>query len=160
MRETQTEVLVVGAGPIGLWTALLLAEAGIEVSLIDCEMRTAARSYACGLHPHTLKLFSRVGLSEAVLAKGRPIPKVAFYDREARRAELNFPKVGQDFPFLVILPQNALESLLEEQLVKAGVHVHWNHRFASFTEEQDQLAATIEELAGTSTGYIVPHWET
>jgi 2-polyprenyl-6-methoxyphenol hydroxylase-like FAD-dependent oxidoreductase len=160
MREAQTEVLVVGAGPVGLWTALLLADAGIEVTLIDRETRTAARSYACGLHPHTLKLLSRVGLSEAVIAQGRRIPSVAFYGRETRRAELTFSKMGGEFPFLTILPQNSLENLLEERLVKAGVHVHWNHRFTSFIEEEEQLAATVEELAGTSTGYIVPHWET
>ena len=40
MREERTEVLVVGAGPVGLLTAILLAEAGIEVRIIDREERT------------------------------------------------------------------------------------------------------------------------
>ena len=61
MRELRTEVLVVGAGPVGLCTALLLAEAGIETVIIDRETRTAARSYACALHPGSLELLDRLG---------------------------------------------------------------------------------------------------
>ena len=43
MREERTEVLVVGAGPVGLLTAILLAEAGIEVRIVDREERTTSR---------------------------------------------------------------------------------------------------------------------
>jgi 2-polyprenyl-6-methoxyphenol hydroxylase-like FAD-dependent oxidoreductase len=159
MREARTEVLVVGAGPVGLWTALLLAEAGIEVSIIDREARTAARSYACGIHPRTLQSLANAGVADAVLERGRRIHRVALWDRKSFQAELKFSELNPTYPFLLILPQNILESLLEQRLHKAGVSVHWNHRFASFVDEEECVAATIEELAGTGTGYIVPHWE-
>jgi 2-polyprenyl-6-methoxyphenol hydroxylase-like FAD-dependent oxidoreductase len=159
MRERQTEVLVAGAGPVGLWSALLLAEAGLQVVIVDREERTTARSYACALHPGTLQRLQRLGLAEAVIARGRKVEKVAFYEGAARRAELNLSAIGGDFPFLVILPQNALESLLEQRLRQAGVNVLWNHRFADCADEEQNVAVTIEELAGTATGYIVPHWE-
>jgi 2-polyprenyl-6-methoxyphenol hydroxylase-like FAD-dependent oxidoreductase len=160
MRERQTEVLVAGAGPVGLWSALLLAQAGLQVVIVDREERTAARSYACALHPATLKRLERFGLAKEAIARGRKVAKVAFYEAAARRAELNLSVLGGDFPFLVILPQNAFESLLEERLRQAGVKVLWNHRFADCADEEQNVAVTIEELAGTSTGYIVPHWET
>jgi 2-polyprenyl-6-methoxyphenol hydroxylase-like FAD-dependent oxidoreductase len=160
MRETRTEVLVVGAGPVGLWTALLLAERGIEVSLIDRELRTTARSYACALHPATLKLLDSMGLAESAIARGRRVDTLAFYEGATRQAEIHFAKLGGSFPFLLILPQNALEGLLEQRLRAAGVPVHWNHRFEELTQEEECIAAAVEELEGTSTGYIVPHWET
>jgi 2-polyprenyl-6-methoxyphenol hydroxylase-like FAD-dependent oxidoreductase len=159
MRETRTEVLVVGAGPIGLWTTLLLAKAGVEASLIDREERTTARSYACALHPRTLELLQRHGLADPLLAQGRRVDTIAFYDGESRQAEVRLSKLGGEFPFLLILPQAALESILEQRLRKAGVAVHWNHRFDSFSSEDELVAATVEELGGTGTGYIVPHWE-
>ncbi len=71
MREERTEVLVVGAGPVGLLTAILLAEGGIETRIIDREERTTVRSYACALHPRTLKLLERMGLAAAILERGR-----------------------------------------------------------------------------------------
>ena len=160
MRETQTEVLVVGAGPVGLWCALLLAERGLEVTLIDREARTTARSYACAIHPSTLQLLDRLGLAQSVIERGNRIDTIAFYDGANRQAEIHMAKSGGEFPFLVILPQSSLEDLLEQRLRAAGVRVHWNHRFEGLTEDEETVSATIEELEGTSTGYIVPHWET
>jgi 2-polyprenyl-6-methoxyphenol hydroxylase-like FAD-dependent oxidoreductase len=160
MRETQTEVLVVGAGPVGLWTALLLAERGIEVALIDRELRTTARSYACALHPATLKLLDSMGLAESAIERGRRVDTLAFYEGATRQAEIHFDKLGGNFPFLLVLPQNALEGLLEQRLRAADVAVHWNHRFEELTQEEECVSAVVEELEGTSTGYIVPHWET
>lgn len=160
MRKTQTEVLVVGAGPVGLWTALLLAERGLEVSLIDREARTTARSYACALHPATLKLLDSMGLAESALERGRRVETLAFYEGASRRGEVHFAQAGGAYPFLLVLPQNALEGLLEQRLRAAGVPVHWNHRFEELTQEETGITAAVDELEGTSTGYIVPHWET
>ena len=159
MREERTEVLVVGAGPVGLLTAILLAEAGIEVKIIDREERTTSRSYACALHPRTLKLLEGMGLAAPVFEAGRRIERIAFYDGAARQAEVKLSQLGGAFPFMVILPQNAFESLLEERLRKLGVAVNWNHRFADLQGDAEAVVATVEELGATATGYIVPHWE-
>ena len=160
MREERTEVLVVGAGPVGLLTAILLAEAGIEVRIIDREERTTVRSYACALHPGTLKLLDRLGLAAPMIELGRRIEKIAFYDGPTRQAEVKLSQLGGAFPFMVILPQNAFEDALEQRLRKAGVAVNWNHRFNEVQSEADAVVATVEELGATATGYIVPHWET
>jgi len=127
---------------------------------MDQEQRTTARSYACALHPHTLKLLERLGLARELLAHGRRVGKVAFYDGAERQAELTLSDPGGEFPFLLILPQNVLEQVLEQRLRQRGVPVHWNHRFVDCAEEESSVAVTVEELEGTSTGYIVPHWET
>ncbi|MGD0261107.1 MAG: FAD-dependent monooxygenase [Verrucomicrobiota bacterium] len=160
MREERTEVLVVGAGPVGLLTAILLAEAGIEVRIIDREERTAARSYACALHPRSLKLLEGMGLAAPVLEAGRRLETIAFYDGAARQAEVKLSQLGGAFPFMVILPQNAFESLLEQRLRQLGAMVNWNHRFADLQNDAETVVATLEELGATATGYIVPHWET
>jgi 2-polyprenyl-6-methoxyphenol hydroxylase-like FAD-dependent oxidoreductase len=160
MREEQTEVLVVGAGPVGLFTAILAAEAGLAVKIIDQEARTTARSYACALHPRTLKLLDGLGLAAPLLDLGRRVQTVAFYDGDSRRAEVKLSELGGAFPFLLILPQSAFEEVLEQKLRKAGVAVNWNHRFDSYAEQGEGVTAAVEELGGTATGYIVPHWET
>lgn len=160
MREERTEVLIVGAGPVGLLSAIVLAEAGIEVRIIDRETTTTSRSYACALHPATLKLLDRVGLAAPIIERGRRIEKVAFYDGAARQAEVSLSASGGPFPFLVILPQNVLEATLEQRLRSAGVHVNWNHRFHDLQNDAEATVATVEELGSTGTGYIVPHWET
>ena len=124
MREERTEVLVVGAGPVGLLTAILLAEAGIEVRIIDREERTTSRSYACALHPRILQLLAGMGLAAPVVEAGRRLETIAFYDGASRQAEVKLSQLGGAFPFMVILPQNAFESLLEQRLRKLGVAVN------------------------------------
>lgn len=161
MREAQSEVLIVGAGPVGLLTGLCLAEAGVQAQVIDREERTAARSYACALHPRTLQLLGRLGLADALVAQGRKVEKIAFYEGNTRQAEASLAQAGGDYPFLLILPQNVFESAMEDALAKRTGHaVNWRHRLDTFTSAGDSLQAEIEELEGTSSGYIVPHWET
>jgi 2-polyprenyl-6-methoxyphenol hydroxylase-like FAD-dependent oxidoreductase len=160
MLEDQTDVLVVGAGPVGLLTALILAEKGIKVQIIDREERTTARSYACGLHPHSLELLHGLGLAADLVDRGKRLTTLAFYDGHERQAQVDLQHLGGEFPFLLVLPQNVLEEALEKRLARAGVAVHWNHRFDGFQpEEEGAVTTTIEELGGTGTGYIVPHWE-
>ncbi len=150
---------MVGAGPVGLWTALQLAERGVQVTIIDRESRTAARSYACALHSSTLRALQPFGLLPALCERGRRVSHVAFFDPSASRARLDLTTLSPEFPFLLILPQKDLEETLEHRLRQAGVQVHWNHRLDSFIEDQGHIVAEIEELGGTSTGYVVPHWE-
>jgi 2-polyprenyl-6-methoxyphenol hydroxylase-like FAD-dependent oxidoreductase len=159
MQEERTEVLVVGAGPVGLLTAIGLAEAGIEVKIIDRENRTAARSYACALHPRTLKLLSPMGLAAPLLELGRRVKSVAFYEGAARQAEVKLSELGGEFPFMLILPQSEFESVLEQRLRQAGVTVNWNQRFDDLRHDGADMVANVEELSATATGYIVPHWE-
>src|SRR5690348_6450299 len=101
MREGQTEVLVVGAGPVGLWLALSLAEAGVQVTIVDGESRITARNYACALHSATLKLLDRFGLASAALERGRRVQKMAFYEGASRHAVVDLYKITGDFPFLL-----------------------------------------------------------
>lgn len=160
MREERTEVLVVGAGPVGLMNALVLAQSGLQTIIIDREARTTARSYACALHSRTLKLLDGFGLAKPLLAAGRRIDKVAFYDGAERRAEVKLGASSESFPYILILPQSVLEKTLEDHLrAKFGVSVQWNHRLSQIQPSVDCAEATVEELAWSQTGYIVPHSE-
>jgi 2-polyprenyl-6-methoxyphenol hydroxylase-like FAD-dependent oxidoreductase len=160
VRETNAEVLIAGAGPVGMTTALLLAEQGVKVALIDAEGGTAAQSYACALHPQSLELLDRFGLSAEILEWGQRIDTVAFYEGPSRQAEIKLADLPAKFPFVVVLPQNALEWLLERTLNRlAGIKVNWRHRLSDLRSSGSGVVANVDQLGGTSLGYIVPHWE-
>jgi len=161
MKEIRTEVLVVGAGPTGLLTAALLSEAGIQFEIIDHQEKTAAHSYACALHPSSLELLDKIGVTEAVLARGKRVHRLAFYDGTTRHGVVNFSEFGGKFPFLLVLPQSDLEEILEGKLTrKHDPKVLWSHRFDDLKNEEESVVVEIEELGGTALGYVVPHWET
>jgi 2-polyprenyl-6-methoxyphenol hydroxylase-like FAD-dependent oxidoreductase len=159
-RDDETEVLVVGAGPVGMFTALRLAQGGIAVRLIDQESRTAGRSFACALHPRTLQLLDEAGVARDAIQHGQRIETVAFYEGALRRAEVKLSALPVKFPFVLVLAQSILEDLLEKKLKEqGGVKVHWNHRLADLEMRDGAAVAGIEEMAMAGKGYIVPGFE-
>ena len=156
-RMRETDVLVAGAGPVGLLAALFLSEQGLSVEIVDEEWRQAARSYALALHPESLELLDGLGLADELVAEGQKVETGAFFDGEARRAEVSLSELPGRFPFLLILPQSKLEELLERALAERKVKVRWNHRLAALEpgEGGDPNVARIERLGKESTGYGV-----
>ncbi len=143
-----------------MFTALRLAQAGVAVQVIDQESRTAGRSFACALHPRTLQLLDEAGVAREAVQLGRRIETAAFYEGSARRAEVKLSALPGPFPFVLVLPQSALEDLLEKKLREQhGVKVHWNHRLADLQIRDGAAIAGIEEMALAGKGYIVPDFE-
>lgn len=159
MAIKQTEVIVVGAGPVGLFTALCLAEQGIQVEVFDEQWRTTARSYALALHPASISLLEAHGLASKVIESGHRVDDVGYYDRVGRRAGFTYGKLASAHPYLLIFPQHTLEAVLEQKLADRKVKVHWNHRLASLKADNKQVHSGIEVLEKYSAGYSVTHTE-
>lgn len=157
--SNKVDVLVVGAGPTGLLAALQLAHSGIEVEVVDRAWRSASQSYACGLHGASLEILSRFGLDGPVLEAGMPVRTLAFYEGAERRAELQFRDPPGTAQGLLVLPQDRLESILEDALRARGVHVRWGHRFDDLRQDDTAVFAAVEKLGVTSVGYPVARSE-
>lgn len=152
-NKRQCEVLVVGAGPVGLMAALLLRERGMDVEIIDEAWRSAGRSYAAAVHPRSLGLLAHVGLAEAVIEQSHRVEKVTLYDGREPRAHLELSGIHAKYPFVAVLPQSSLEALLEEQLRDRRVPVRWHHRASGFDSTPDGIRVEVDELERVSTGY-------
>ena len=155
----KTEVLVAGAGPVGLATALLLAERGIEVEIVDEQWRAAARSYALALHPSSLELLEPSGIAADLVKAGKKVDGIAFYQGRERVGSLSFAKLSSAFPFLLVLPQSALEESLAKKLEARCVRVQWNQRLAWLRPDKDKPVAEIEKLEKESSGYGIARTE-
>ena len=153
------EVLVVGAGPVGLFAALVLSEHGIRVRIIDKEWRRAGHSYALALHPSSLRLLKNVGLIEKVLTKCYQVQSVGLYEAQERRAELRLDALEEEFPFIAVMQQNVLEGILEEALKQHDIKVDWNHRLAHISTFEDYSHVVVEKLVKESLGYIIARTE-
>lgn len=73
---TNVEVLVIGGGPVGLATAALLGELGIETQLVERHPTTSKHPRGFGIHPRTMEVFRRLGVADTIRASGLP-PEVA-----------------------------------------------------------------------------------
>ncbi len=154
--ELRPEVLVVGAGPVGLFTALCLAKKNVSVRIIDTGVWACTHSYALALHPQTLELLEEFGLRDRVLADAYPVHTVAFFDRAGRRAQT---KAGDGTNCLAVIRQDHLENLLETELGKLGIHVDWRHEAATVRPGDERATVTVHKFEKESRGYIVAHTE-
>jgi len=155
----QTDVLVVGAGPTGLVAALSLAEAGLSVEVIDEEWRPAGHSYALALHPRSIEVLGELGIAQDAIAQGHKLESLTILSGEEKRGTQRCAVPDERFPFLLALPQSALESLLAERLAKKGIKVRWSHRLAGLEPRGDTVTASVQRLEKESSGYAVAHTE-
>lgn len=154
MSSEQTpEVLVAGAGPVGLFAALSLTRLGIRVQIVDTGVWACAHSYALALHPKSLKLLREAGLDEAVLRRAYPVRRLGLYDSGGRRGQLH---LGSD---LAVMPQDVLEHLLENALRDRGVQVLWRHEITALVDRGDRVFATVDRYEQESRGYVVARSE-
>jgi 2-polyprenyl-6-methoxyphenol hydroxylase-like FAD-dependent oxidoreductase len=152
------EVLIAGAGPVGLFAALSLARRGVAVRIVDTGVWACTHSYALALHPQTLPLFQELGLLDEVLAHCYPVRSVALADAAGPRVRIALD-AGGPAECLAVLRQDALEALLEQALSTHGVHVEWRHEVSRLEPGPECVRAVIDRFEKESRGYVIAHTE-
>lgn len=158
-RHPDPEVLVVGAGPVGLVAALFLQQYGVRVEIVDTHQRTTQHSYALAIHPRTLQVLDEAGLSEGLIGAGRKLTKVAYYEGRERRAEIDYSALATKHPYLLVIRQSLLERAVEKALRLKKLEVLWGHRLQSLTAEGAAIRAEVAKLDPVATGYPVARTE-
>lgn len=159
LGKQHSEVLVVGAGPTGLYAALRLAERGVRVAVVDKHWRSGVHGYALALHPRSLRLLAPAGISQVLLERGHRVGRVALWVDGSPGGVLDYAELGGDYPFALVLPQSILEGELEQRLRERQVEVHWNHRVESLETGGAEIAAEITQLDQVASGYPVARME-
>lgn len=113
---TSTEVAVVGAGPVGLLLACLLAAEGVDVIVLERRQRRSSHSRSIGVHPPALEVLAGAQLAGAFLELGVRVERGHAYSGRVRLGTLAFSRCPPPYPFVLTLPQVESERLLEARL--------------------------------------------
>ena len=81
MAKKRGKILVVGAGPVGLVTALGLATSGVDVMVVESEPTLTHDMRAGSFHPPTLEMLEPLGVTPLMLAAGIKVPRWQIRDR-------------------------------------------------------------------------------
>ncbi|MDV5143468.1 FAD-dependent monooxygenase [Streptomyces sp. SBC-4] len=154
-----TDVLVVGAGPVGLSAAAELRRRRLRCRLIDRLAAPLPYAKAVGIQPRTLELWDRMGLARAALEAAAEMRGQLIYvdGRERARIELALPP---EVPYgFAALPQYETERLLDEYVTGLGTTVERGTELLSFTQDQEGVTALLRTAAGTEeevrVGYVI-----
>jgi NADPH-dependent dioxygenase len=158
-NHKKTDIVVLGAGPVGLVAAHALANHKMDYVLLDREQRTNTHSYALALHPETLELLDTFGIAERVLEHSLHLQKIGMYEDQQQKAVLDYRMLPLKYPFLAVIRQGELEHILVDSLSRKSRSPLWNHRVRYIDDEGDKLNISVDRLAEGMTGYAVAHIE-
>src|SRR5919108_4050889 len=147
-------VAVVGAGPIGLITALGLVHHGLPVVVFEEDDSLSLDTKAGTVLTRTLEVLHRYGALTEVLRASLRIDEIGDIDRET-----NLPSksvltgaLTEDtrFPFVINIPQHELEPVLRDTLeAKAPGVLRFGRRVVGFAQRDDRVTVHVEHDDGT-----------
>jgi 2-polyprenyl-6-methoxyphenol hydroxylase-like FAD-dependent oxidoreductase len=142
---SETDVIVIGAGPVGLWLAAELRLGGANVIVLEKRDQRSPHSRAFTLHARTLEVFASRGLADRWLARGQRIP-TAHYAMLSSRLDLSV--LDSDFPCVLFIPQVRTEELLEEHARAVGVPVLRGVEVTGVASTEDGVRVTASSAGG------------
>lgn len=146
-------VVIVGAGPVGLATAIDLARQGLPVVLLDDDDCLSVGSRALCFAKRTLEIFDRLGCGDRVTEKGVSwnVGKVFFKDKLVYRFDL-LPEAGHERPAFVNLQQYYVEGyLLECAQQYPNLDIRWKNKAVGLSQDDDGVRVQVETPDGVYT---------
>jgi len=148
--ERRTDVLIVGAGPVGLWLAAELRLAGTSVTVVERREVRSPHSRALTVHARTLEIFASRGIADAWLQQGVRIP-TGHYAMLSTRLDLS--GVDSPFPFALFIPQARTEEIIEAHAVALGARLLRGGEVTAVHADQDGVFVDATGVDGQRTQF-------
>ncbi len=153
MAAPETEVAVVGAGPVGLTLAARLAQHGVRVTLFEQTPRHLGEgSKALCMQRETIEIWERIGIGERVASRGVQWHTGRTYHGTRELFSVVLPGgSGEHFPPFVNISQTEVEELLIDRVRALGIDLRWGHRLTGLTDGGDGVDLAFETADGPAS---------
>ena len=156
--ENRHPIVVVGAGPVGLSTAIDLAQRSSKVVVVDDDYRLSTGSRAICFAKRTLDVWDRLGVGQHMVDKGVSwnVGKIFFKDEEVWRFDL-LPEQGHRRPAFINLQQYYCEGFLYQHAARhPNIELRWKHKAVAVKNHSDHVELTVDTPDGPYT--LVADW--
>lgn len=148
MPSLSTDVLIVGAGPAGLATAIGLAQRGIDFLIVDALPQAQNTSRAAVIHAATLEATRALGVTESLVAQGIKVPHFRVRDRDSVLLATDFSRLSTPTPYALMIPQDESEQILIARLAELGHAIRRPARLTALDIAADGVRATCQTADG------------
>ena len=117
-KSDDYKVIIVGAGPVGLLLGNLLGQRQIKTLVVEQETKRKEGSRAIGITPPSLQILSSLNLSCEFIRRGIKNRQAFIHGSKRILGKIRFTALPTAFPFVLSIPQETVETILEENLSK------------------------------------------
>ena len=158
VSQESAPIIVVGAGPVGLFQALSLHLRGIDCVVIDKRHTSISDTRSLGIHPPCLDMLDELGLLNQFLKKGIRVDKGIAHNGRKKLGEINFSSTQQSehkHPYILIHPQNETERLLKNAFSELSPHsIRYGFEVTDFQDNGDHLVVYSHEVSQSPDKHV------
>lgn len=147
----ETDVLIVGAGPVGLFLANECARRGLRWRIIETGPTQSKHSKALAIFPRTLEIFDMAGVVAPFLQAANRVTNVAIVAHGRRLAHMRFAPEESPYAFIAMVPQDVTERLLLAELRRKGGDVEYDTTFQSAEQQDDGVTVRLNRKGVPTT---------
>jgi 2-polyprenyl-6-methoxyphenol hydroxylase-like FAD-dependent oxidoreductase len=155
MLPTTTDVLVVGAGPTGLTTAVSLLARGREVTVIDNQDEGQNTSRASVVYSRTLEVLEPYGVAQRLISQGIHARRFTIRDRDRVLMNVPFDWLPTAYPYTLLVSQAVTESVLLQRLQQLGGRVLRPYTLTGLYQDSSGVTGTFAGGERIRAGYVV-----
>lgn len=142
------EILIVGAGPVGMLLAILLHQQGRRVVVVDRRTAIYPHSRAIGIHPPGLDALELAGLADTFVSMGKFVRGGLAYLNGMHAGRLRFDDNPGRWKYPLIVPQYVTEQVLQDELDQLEIPILWGWNFISADQSDHHVTVMLEGPEG------------
>jgi 3-(3-hydroxy-phenyl)propionate hydroxylase len=156
MSQVSAQVIVVGAGPVGLVTALGLAQKGIKVLVLEKNsIEVPPQWRGSTIHPPTLAIFDELGLADEIIKGAIKVEVLQYRDLEitdVANFDYNCLEGLVKFPFRLQFEQyKVLKLLRNAAALNTNVEIQYESLIESVSQDESGVSVQVTKAGATNT---------
>lgn len=138
-----TDVIIVGAGPIGMTTACALLHHGVRCRIFEGQKAPESYSRANNVWARTQELLTSIGLRDALAEYAYLIEKQTVFLDGQPLDQVKLDEVDSPFPKVLYSGQDVIEKTLSEQIIQRGGRVERNREVTGIEQDDEGVYVSV-----------------
>ena len=154
-EQGKHQVVVVGAGPVGLLLAYVLRRLQVEVTVVERRLTRSTQSKASSMNAYSLAIMDMIGLADSFIEQGMPIHDLLVYWNNRRTMHVNYRHLPSIHDYILGISQPETEAVLEHAYRELGGSLQRGCSVTALTSTRQGVEVVLDDGRVLNCDYLV-----